>query len=179
MSLISEAGGLYVGGLDALDNPDLLEENRVTHILTVLEFDYCDYEEFDCYEKMLITAEDDPREDLLQHFSDTNLFIQDALADDGAVLVHCAMGHSRSVTIACAYLMWAHRLSAKTALSLLQSYHAEAQPNEGFMRQLEAYGRILSDDEPTDDEGDGVAYSDVFDRRREKMTGSGWEGIVL
>ncbi|KAI5365278.1 Putative protein-tyrosine phosphatase [Septoria linicola] len=109
MNKVPECGNLYICGLDALDDPDFLDQIGVTHILSVLEFDYCDYPEFDRYRRMLVQAADHPLQDLYRYFQLTNNFIDSALAPGpplppchqdssavpvhkNAVVVHCAMG---------------------------------------------------------------------------------------
>ena len=134
---------LWIGGLKALDSPETLEEARITHILSVLEFDYCDYGEFGKYERLLIQVEDDPRESLLRHFSQTSSFIEQALSSGGSVFVHCAMGVSRSAAVTCAYLMSKRGLSSRKALEQVRQNRPSCQPNDGFMEQLEVYHRML------------------------------------
>ncbi|TPX12924.1 uncharacterized protein E0L32_006569 [Thyridium curvatum] len=75
----------------------------------------------------------------------------------GAVFVHCAMGKSRSVTAVIAYLLWKHphrfgspdrrnpdrraaaRQAVARALELVKEARELAEPNDGFMRQLEMW----------------------------------------
>ncbi|KAK4160251.1 protein-tyrosine phosphatase-like protein [Cladorrhinum sp. PSN259] len=70
----------------------------------------------------------------------------------GAVVVHCAMGKSRSVTAVVAYLLWKypHRFgrsdpntTAKDAVNKAVEWVRQtrpiAEPNEGFMEQLEMW----------------------------------------
>jgi len=75
----------------------------------------------------------------------------------GAVFVHCAMGKSRSVTAVIAYLLWKypHRfgtaeaknpdrqsaaaLAVSRALKLVRESRGIAEPNPGFMSQLELW----------------------------------------
>jgi dual specificity phosphatase 12 len=70
----------------------------------------------------------------------------------GAVLVHCAMGKSRSVTAVIAYLLWKHphrfgKASPTTtaqdavaqALEWVRQTRPVAEPNDGFMCQLEMW----------------------------------------
>ena len=70
----------------------------------------------------------------------------------GAVLVHCAMGKSRSVTAVIAYLLWKHphrfgkadptttaQHAVARALQWVRETRPVAEPNDGFMRQLELW----------------------------------------
>lgn len=72
--------------------------------------------------------------------------------DGGAVLVHCAMGKSRSVTAVLAYLLWKypHRFGSqdklttpkhkvRKALDWVRKSRPIAEPNSGFMAQLEMW----------------------------------------
>lgn len=162
MDRIPEAGNLFIGGLRALDVPDRLQSAKITHILSILEFDYCDWEEFEKYKRLLIQVEDHPRENLLQHFERTNTFVDDALREDGSVIVHCAMGVSRSATIVCAYLMKTRSLDPKEALELVRKSRPLCAPSEGFLEQLDVYHRILKS--PSDIEA-GKIYSEWCDKR--------------
>ena len=143
MDQIPEAGKLFIGGLRALDVPDRLEEASITHILSVLEFDYCDWDEFGKYKRLLIQVEDRPRENLLQRFEQTYDFIEEALHDKGVIIIHCAMGVSRSATVVCAYLMKKLSLDPKRALEMVQKHRPLCAPNDGFKEQLDVYHRIL------------------------------------
>ena len=139
MDQISQAGGLFLGGLKALGTPDNLKHVKITHILSVLEFDYCDFEEFEHYNRFLIQVEDNLQENLLQHFETTNAFLDSALDSNGAALVHCAMGVSRSATVICACLMHKQSLSPIQALKLVQESRPSCALNEGFIEQLNVY----------------------------------------
>ena len=70
----------------------------------------------------------------------------------GAVFVHCAMGKSRSVTTIIAYLLWKHphrfgsadptttpSTAVARALKWVQKTRPMAEPNPGFMKQLEIW----------------------------------------
>lgn len=62
-----------------------------------------------------------------------------ATMGEGTVLVHCHAGISRSVAIVLAYLMHVRRITVQDALSLVRSRRSIADPNPGFMHQLELY----------------------------------------
>ncbi|PWN37451.1 phosphatases II [Meira miltonrushii] len=62
-----------------------------------------------------------------------------ATMGEGTVLVHCHAGISRSVAIVLAYLMHMRKISVQDALNLVRSRRSIADPNSGFMHQLELY----------------------------------------
>ena len=141
---IPRAGKLYIGGLHALyQKPDLFSQAGITHIISVLDFDIYETGHFSKYEHIHIRQEDDPNEDLLQHFKSTNAFIEHALTNGGGVFVHCAMGKSRSATICCAYLMGKYGVSPTEALAQICEGRPVCSPNLGFMEQLDVYHRML------------------------------------
>ncbi len=114
---VPRAGKLFLGGLHALyQKPDLFKAAGITHILSVLDFDIYEAGAFQQYTHLHIRLDDNPNENLLQHFNETNKFIDDALTAGGGVFVHCAMGKSRSATVCCAYLMQKYDRSAHRAL---------------------------------------------------------------
>ena len=80
-----------------------------------------------------------PEEDLLSHFAVSNTFIEDGLAKDGAVLVHCYRGRSRSATVVVAFLMQKHGYSAERALAKVRAKREIIQPHESFLAQLRLY----------------------------------------
>lgn len=55
------------------------------------------------------------------------------------LLVHCAMGISRSVSMVISYLINTYRLSYFEALNMVQNKRRIANPNEGFVKQLIRY----------------------------------------
>ena len=87
----------------------------------------------------LLQVTDLPQEDLLSHFTGSNAFIQEGLAKDGAVLVHCYRGRSRSATVVVAFLMQKHGYSAERALAKVRSKREIIQPHDSFLAQLRLY----------------------------------------
>ncbi|KAF5776718.1 putative phosphoric monoester hydrolase [Helianthus annuus] len=133
--------GLYLGSVGAANNKTLLKSLNITHILTVAsslppahpnDFTY-----------KIVDIPDRKEVNIAQFFDDCFNFINDA-TKTGAVLVHCFVGRSRSVTIVVAYLMKKHRMSASEALSLVKSKRSVAAPNSGFMLQLHNYEKCFS-----------------------------------
>lgn len=94
-----------------------------------------------------------------------NLSLHDVPETDptqpGAVFVHCAMGKSRSVTAVVAYLLWKYphrygltpgniarpdeetaRQAVEASLAWVRKTREIAEPNPGFMKQLEMWVRM-------------------------------------
>ncbi|KAI9843900.1 MAG: tyrosine protein phosphatase yvh1 [Sclerophora amabilis] len=123
---------------------DALKEANITHVLSVLRMSPNE-RLFGPYQHMCIEVDDVEDENLLQHFATSNAFIQDGLDRQGGVLVHCAMGKSRSAACVVAYLMQKHHLSPQEALSQIRRGRPLCEPNEGFMKQLEVYYEMSCD----------------------------------
>lgn len=166
---VPEAGNLYIGGLHALyQKPDIFQRAGITHILSVLDFDIYGAGAFKEYQHFHIRLDDDPNENLLQHFEEANGFIEKALSGGGGVFVHCAMGKSRSATIVCAWLMRTYGLSPLKALVQLCEGRPVCSPNPGFMEQLGIYSHMLK--------AENSAESDSIYKKwlGERYTGEAW-----
>jgi dual specificity phosphatase 12 len=146
---IPRAGNLHIGGLHALYQPNLAKSAGVTHVLSVIDFSFyelkesSDYLKSQNYTHLVIPIEDDPNENLLQHFDQMTAFIDGALEGGGGVFVHCAMGKSRSAAAVVAYLMWKFGYGRDCALEMVCEGRPVCSPNPGFMEQLEVWERML------------------------------------
>lgn len=141
MSLIKK--GLLIGNYKDASDLRFLSSHRVTHIL-------CSAAELSPvypgrFKYKHVVADDVPYFNLSKHFEAAADFINEAIKSNGVVLVHCAAGISRSVTLATAYLMKHERMKAATALSLIRSRRFIANPNPGFIRQLREYESRLEE----------------------------------
>ena len=150
---IPRAGNLYIGGLHALfQKPELFEEAKMTHILSLLDYDVYESGRFDQYKHFQVRLDDDPNENIIEHFGETNKFLDSALEHGGAAFVHCAMGKSRSATAVCAYLMYKYGLTPCQALQQVCEGRPVCSPNPGFMEQLEVYHKMLKTKDSTESE---------------------------
>ncbi|XP_052534210.1 dual specificity protein phosphatase 13-like isoform X2 [Tympanuchus pallidicinctus] len=83
-----------------------------------------------------VEAEDNPNFDLSIYFYPVARYIRAALnTPRGKVLVHCAMGISRSATLVLAFLMICEDMSLADAIQAVRS-HRGICPNSGFLEQL-------------------------------------------
>ncbi|XP_054854070.1 dual specificity protein phosphatase 26 [Eublepharis macularius] len=138
--------GLYLGDQDIAANRRELTRLCITHILNASHSKWRGGAEF--YEGMGICylgieAHDSPTFDMSPYFQSAADFIHQALSRSGGrILVHCAVGVSRSATLVLAYLMIRHHLTLVEAIRTVKD-HRGIIPNRGFLRQLAALDNSL------------------------------------
>lgn len=156
--LIRILGGIYIGGLGPIiKHIPLRAQYNITHILSVIRFDVIpEYLVKKSYTLKNIPIDDDDSTDILEHFNETNRFIDQCLFPNeleynpkkadfrkkpqkGAIYIHCHAGISRSAAFTVAYLMYRYGFNLKTSLHALKRRNAQIQPNDNFMEQLKIY----------------------------------------
>jgi len=92
-----------------------------------------------------IKTEDTPDFPILDlHFETFWNFVEEARKSSKKVLVHCSLGVSRSATLVIAYLMKHKAWSYHSALRQVRKQRYIIEPNKGFSKQLEEFGRKLN-----------------------------------
>ncbi|XP_039212516.1 dual specificity protein phosphatase 26 [Crotalus tigris] len=130
---------LYLGDQDIAANRRELARLNITHILNASHSKWRGGAEYYdgmgiCY--LGIEAHDSPTFDMSPYFQPAADFIHKALSKRGGrILVHCAVGVSRSATLVLAYLMIYHHLTLVEAIKTVKD-HRGIIPNRGFLRQL-------------------------------------------
>lgn len=177
-----------------VNRAQLVREHRITHILSVISYSLDrDDDAFRDTQHLSVDIDDMEDQDILVHLPKMVRFIDrglqgaapstnhaaDPAADKacsptpGAVLVHCAMGKSRSATAVIAYLLWKHpqrfgradpsaaaQDAVERALQWVRETRPVAEPNDGFMRQLEMWWDMGC---PADSD-DAVEQNPVYQR---------------
>ncbi|CAD8111752.1 unnamed protein product [Paramecium sonneborni] len=133
---------LYIGCLGTVLNKKKLLETQITHILSVCEMPIFPYQVED-FKSLLININDSVDQEIKSKFEIANDFIHSAIQKKQNVLIHCFAGKSRSASFVIAYLIKFLQMTPLQALKLLQSKRRIAQPNMGFMKQLDAYHKEL------------------------------------
>ncbi|KAG5878667.1 hypothetical protein JTB14_015600 [Gonioctena quinquepunctata] len=130
---------LFLGGLEAAKNMDILNKNKITHILTI---NTCPLPQTIKELKPLVTKfiqlSDQPKEDLLSYLDEADLFIKEGLSKS-AVLVHCYFGVSRSASIVIAHIMKKYQINYYQAFERVKVKRKIVSPNKGFVSQLKLY----------------------------------------
>lgn len=96
-----------------------------------------------------VAVDDTDKSNIIEHFVPTADFIHAALErNEGAVLVHCQAGVSRSTTLVVAYLMSYHNLNVEQAIARVRAARPQVDPSEFFMTQLELFERCNCEWDP-------------------------------
>ncbi|EFA83028.1 putative protein tyrosine phosphatase [Heterostelium album PN500] len=108
----------------------------------------------DCYPHIFkyyrADLEDNFRADIVKHFQPVIDFINDCKRKNGRVLVHCAMGVSRSTTAVIAYLIKELGYTYDDARKYVKERRGIIQPNFGFSKALKEYSaQIHGNNKPT------------------------------
>ncbi|EPS41497.1 hypothetical protein H072_4648 [Dactylellina haptotyla CBS 200.50] len=162
---------LYISGMFVMRRTDELQAKNITHVVSVLR-GRLDPKLFEAYSStgrhLHIQVDDDDDENLIEHFKTSNEFISRAVQQGGNVLVHCAMGISRSATIATAYLIYTKQIPPDAAIALIRQTRPIVSPNTGFMQQLDLYYENLG--EAVKNLDDVPAYQRYLYRKEVEMS---------
>jgi len=136
---------LYISDLQTAEDAALISSRGITHVLSAMPGHVALPPTVTAH-AVQVPLHDAPFAELAAHLPRTTRYIARALhsSPDARVLVHCAMGTSRSVAVVCGYLIAAHRLHPSQALEFVRARRAAAAPNRGFIDQLHEYHRSLA-----------------------------------
>eukprot|EP00759_Apiculatamorpha_spiralis_P016289 PhF_6_TR2255/c0_g1_i1/m.3863 len=138
-------GRLFLGSLRSAQSLKVYKDLSIKHILT-------------CgrglsvligpgMEQLELQVDDTPDSDMSKFFDEAHVFLEHATGTGEGVLVHCFAGLSRSATVLISYLMKTQHMRRDEALAFIRRSRPAVQPNEGFMKQLARYEKILFDSE--------------------------------
>lgn len=124
---------IYLGSQQALYQVEELRRHGITHILTVHD-EYVPVDIKDnFYHKHCVIA-DNPSESLMKVLPEALTFMN-SIGKNDKILVHCAQGRSRSVSIVIAWIMQRYNISFPEAYAFVASKRL-LYINHGFVQQL-------------------------------------------
>ena len=133
---------LYLGNISGAENIDKIKKLGIKKVLSLIEeLLWPVYKESDNIIHKKFTIYDFEQQNIIKYFGQSLNFIK----GDDKVLVHCAVGASRSATIVIAYIMWSKKMPFKEALEFVRSKRFVVSPNFGFIDQLKLFEKILAE----------------------------------
>lgn len=135
------APGLFIGALGAANNRRALLAAGITHVVSACAEAAPTFPAEVAH--LHVRIRDERGAPIGEHFAETFAFIESALEQGGAVLVHCVMGRSRSACLVAAYLMRKERVSLLCALEQIRAARPCIAPIPSFAVQLLRLERSL------------------------------------
>jgi len=132
--------GVFLGSYASAKDKDWLDQNQITHILTIASGLSPAFP--DNYTYKNVSIRDHPYENILVHFDSSAKFISNAIRKNGRVLVHCQAGVSRSASVIIAYLMKTKNMVLDDAWDYVSERRSIIAPNSGFRQQLRIYSAM-------------------------------------
>lgn len=133
---------IFVGNISTGTNLELLKKMGITHIVSALSHFTAPFpDDFNYYHISIYDVEES---NIGIHFLQCNHFIHNAIKNNGKVYIHCMCGVSRSITLTIAYLMTQRDNTVQELLEFIRTKRPIANPNPGFIKQLEEFYRNFS-----------------------------------
>ena len=130
---------IWLGDYSASVDVSNLKNKGIKKVLTVMDYlGGPNYKENEFIHKRF-EIDDSCRQNIIQYFGECLKFIK----GNEKILVHCMAGASRSATIVIAYLMWNNKWKLEQALKITKEKRPIVGPNEGFLKQLEMFEKLL------------------------------------
>ena len=131
---------LWLGTLDLIHDYEFLLENRITHVLSVLDIDVSTPQMVALNIKQkYVNLYDRDTAPIGDHFESCVAFIREAISGGGGVYVHCFAGISRSPSVVAAYLIKSRGMGASEALDFIKARRPVIDPNDGFRAALSTW----------------------------------------
>jgi len=144
--LTDDLSNIFIGSMEAARQITALKEIGITQILTVGELKvFNSAEEIEGLSYLKVAIADHPNSPILVAFQQSFEFIDNCVSKDRKILIHCASGLSRSVTVAALYIMYKFGRSRDEALSAIRKSRTVANPNVGFLHQMAIMEKCQND----------------------------------
>lgn len=150
---------LYLGSRREASNDEWLTSHHITHIVNCA-FELPEYFPGK-YVYLNLKLDDVPSQSIYHVLEKSFNFILDAISRGGNVLVHCAAGVSRSVSVVVYFIMKVKDVTFDEALKYVKSKREIANPNQGFVYQLISVSpQVISFQQIHPNQPTSTSYSD-------------------
>jgi predicted protein tyrosine phosphatase len=136
---------LYLTNYVGASNLEVLKSNNITHIINITDLieNYFESEllptGLPMFTYLKIAIPDSHNIIITDYFPETFEFIDNAIKNNGRVLVHCFAGKSRSASIVIGYIMKKEKMNFENALQVVRRNRTCIEPNLAFCTQLSLY----------------------------------------
>ena len=130
---------VYISGYLIAADPDFIRRNGINRIVKLIADDssyHGGYHRHPDVKYLVIAADDTPSYDIRAGADSALRFIQEGIANNERILVHCHAGISRSATVVLLHLMINRGYTLEFAFMRLRMARPFVNPNPGFMRHL-------------------------------------------
>lgn len=139
-----DQGEIFISNGECALNKELLKDLKITHVLNAaageIQTGHTYYNDGQVKIKYFgLIISDVPNANISLYFDRIADFIHRCLSEKGKIVVHCAMGISRSTTCVIAYLIKFCNMDTLEAVKFLQQKRKIVQPNSGFISQLQTF----------------------------------------
>lgn len=135
-----DLGEIFISDAKCAIDKNLLKDLKINYVLNVAEGEVrTGPSYYDGTMYMGIKLVDLPQENISLYFDQVADFINRCLSRRGKIVVHCAMGISRSATCVIAYLIKYCGKDVFEAISFLRQKRGVINPNSGFIKQLQKF----------------------------------------
>ena len=123
-------GNLYIGDKHEAGERNRLDLNQIVHVVTLCD----DKTEYTTIHHPMVDGENDQAD-----FNRAVEIVLKAMEEDQNVLVHCASGMSRSVTVVATAIADADEISFSEGLEIVAEHRSEANPHPDIIDHAERY----------------------------------------
>lgn len=127
---------IYLGDIQSSFALEEMERLGITHVLSAISGYIPPYPDKFTYK--VVHLRDVEHQPIVECLDEADEFIRKCVDSGGKLLVHCAVGRSRSVALLTYYFMKSRHMSFDMALEFIQSKREIANPNAGFTKQLQS-----------------------------------------
>ncbi len=145
---------IYLGSISSVYDVEELKKIGITHVVSVIAGFEPPYP--DDFKYLVLHALDTGNTDLQEYFEVSNEYIENAIENDGKVLIHCMAGRSRSATILAAYIIKKFGINVEETIKSIKNQRDIVEPNPNFLIQLKDYYKKLYNEEEDEEDKEKI-----------------------